>query len=316
MSFREHFLPHSHPEILGHHQRGKLLHAPALASYLLFLSALLFTFSIFRTSLPGVLGFATNINLADLVASTNSERAAHGLNALKVNDQLSQAAAAKAAYMFKYNFWAHVAPDGTTPWYFITTAGYDYRYAGENLARDFGDSAAVVAAWMNSPSHRENMLNPNYTDIGFAAVNGTLDGYETTLVVQMFGKPLTPNYLANIPVQSLQTEAPPAKEPAPKTAPAPAVKPEEPPKLTIVPLDNSPQAGTLLVESVPAVDVASAARGITITLGLFLTILFAIDGVYAWRHHLLRLSGSTLAHLVLLVLAMVGIWYTNVGVIV
>lgn len=294
MSWRHHFLPHAHPEVYGHHRRAKLLHYPALASYLLFLVAFLLASSFVRTNLPGVLGFATNINFDELLKVTNQEREQHNAGPLRVSDQLNQAAAAKAAYMFKYNFWAHVAPDGTTPWYFFTSAGYEYRFAGENLARDFNDSEAVVTAWMNSPSHRENLLNPNYTDIGFAVANGQLDGYETTLVVQLFGKPLSVNQVATLPPESVKTE-----------------------KLTVTPLsaapaNNPPPAGQIL----PAVDAASASRAITITLGLFLTLLFAIDGYYTWRRHLLRLSGSTVAHLGLLALALIGIWYTNVGVII
>lgn len=332
MNWHDHFLPHPHPDIPGHHRRAKFLHPPALASYVLFLTALLFSGSLIREHLPGVLGFATNINFNDLVTDTNNERVANNLRPLTVNTLLNNAAQAKAAYMFKYDFWAHVAPDGTTPWYFISQAGYDYRYAGENLARDFGDSAGVVQAWMNSPSHRENMLNPNYTDIGFAVVNGTLEGYETTLVVQMFGKPLSSTALVDIPAQAAVTEAPKApavtKVPAvpnlivpsspsnPASVPVPVAS--ESPKLSVTPISKPESPGTLPPSGsiLPAVDVASASKGITLALGLFLTSLFTVDGYFMWRRHLLRISGSTAAHLALLILALIGIWYTNVGVIV
>lgn len=303
VSCYEHFLPHPHPEIHGHHRRAKLLNSPALASYLLFLFTFLLTSSLVRAKLPGVLGYATNISFDALISDTNQERQTHNVGVLKVNEQLNKAAAAKAAYMFKYNFWAHVAPDGTTPWYFFTNAGYEYRYAGENLARDFNDSEAVVTAWMNSPSHRENLLNPNYTDIGFAVVNGVLDGYETTLVVQMFGRPLSTNTAAVVPPEAVKTE---------KVAPVEVVAE----KLTVEPLPSIPVKAEPAGKILPAVDVATASRAITVTLGLFLSLLFAVDGYYTWRRHLLRLSGSTVAHLGLLALALIGIWYTNVGVII
>ena len=64
--------------------------------------------------------------------------------------------------MIAKNYWAHNAPDGASPWSFFKNVGYRYLYAGENLARDFGDSASVVNAWMNSPTHRDNLLSGRY----------------------------------------------------------------------------------------------------------------------------------------------------------
>ena len=276
------------------------MHAPALASYVTFLVALLFTTSLIRVNLPGVLSFASNIDVTDLMLFTNKERALQGLSALTENQKLNAAALAKAQYMFKNNFWAHTAPDGTTPWYFFTQAGYDYRYAGENLARDFNDSASVVAAWMNSPSHRENLLGQNYSDIGFAVLNGTLDGYETTLVVQHFGRPLNTPYVAQTTPEAEKTEV--------KSAETPASKLNVEPLVTVVPAP--------IGQVLPAVNVASASRAVTVSLGLFLILLFATDAYISWRRQMLRVSGNTLAHLALLVLAMIGIWYTNGGIII
>src|SRR3989338_7182361 len=106
---------------------------------------------------------------------------------LELNPELSLAAEKKAEDMFARNYWAHNGPNGSTPWDFIKGAGYTYIYAGENLAKDFQNSNDVVQAWMKSPSHRENILRKEYQDIGFAVVNGVLNGEETTLVIQMFG---------------------------------------------------------------------------------------------------------------------------------
>jgi len=309
VSLYEQFLPHPHLYKHGHHRRAKLLHLPALASYLFFLLSLIFSISFTSIHLPGILGYATNINFDDLVKETNKRRVEQGLQPLAINSRLNAAAASKGAYMFTHNFWAHVAPDGTTPWYFFTNAGYEYRFAGENLARDFNDSNSVVEAWMDSPSHRENLLNPNYTDIGFAVVNGTLGGQETTLVVQLFGKPLSPNYLATVPSEAATAEnARSVSQPAGE-------------KLTVTPINNppaleNPAASSPAGQILPAVNIFNASKGVTLALGLFMTLLLAIDGVYAIRHRILRLSGSTLAHLGLLALAMIGIWYTNVGAIV
>jgi hypothetical protein len=105
-----------------------------------------------------------------------------------MNSQLTQAAQLKAKDMFAKDYWAHNSPNGTMPWDFIKQAGYDYQYAGENLARGFTTSNDVVTAWMNSPEHRENMLSPNYHDVGFALQEGSLTGEpDTILIVEELG---------------------------------------------------------------------------------------------------------------------------------
>ena len=63
--------------------------------------------------------------------------------------------------------------------------------AGENLAKGFHSSAGVVTAWMNSPEHRQNVLDGNYTDVGFAVQTGEFQGKKTTLVVALYGEPTT-----------------------------------------------------------------------------------------------------------------------------
>src|SRR3989344_1251314 len=136
---------------------------------------------------PLVLGFATNIQKEELIGLTNSTRQAQGASALTESPALSQAALLKAEDMFANNYWAHVSPTGTTPWYFFNLVGYKYLHAGENLARGFDTSSGVIKGWLDSPSHRENLLSTNYQNIGMAVVNGTLDGESTTLVVQLFG---------------------------------------------------------------------------------------------------------------------------------
>ena len=109
---------------------------------------------------------------------------------MKEDSVLDKAAQEKGADMMARNYWAHNAPDGTTPWHFFNEVGYSYRYAGENLARDFTQSEDIVDAWIASSSHRENLLSQRYEDIGVAVVEGNLKGINTILVVQMFGTKL------------------------------------------------------------------------------------------------------------------------------
>ncbi|MFA6814060.1 MAG: hypothetical protein GX943_01045 [Candidatus Pacebacteria bacterium] len=136
-----------------------------------------------------ILGFASNIDVNRVLVATNEERARLGLEPLQINEKLNQAALAKAQHMFSEQYWAHSSPEGVQPWNFIKNAGYVYKYAGENLARDFDSTGEMMVAWMNSPTHKENVINPNFTQIGLAVVNGTLSGFNTTLVVQMFAAP-------------------------------------------------------------------------------------------------------------------------------
>ncbi len=169
--------------------RAKVLH-PAFLS--LIVGAFLFTqslISFLSLTKPGVLGYASDITPEKVVELTNVQREKSGLKPLKTNAVLSQAAQAKAADMFAFDYWAHVSPSGRTPWSFFKNEGYSYTVAGENLAKDFASSDGVVKAWMNSPTHRENILNDRFKEIGVAVVNGNLNGVGTTLVVQFFGTP-------------------------------------------------------------------------------------------------------------------------------
>ena len=89
--------------------------------------------------------------------------------------------------MIDNNYFAHVSPQKKSPWYWIEKNEYDYTYAGENLAINFTNSEDQQKAWMDSPLHKKNILNPNYDEIGVAVKRGVVEGKETTVVVQMFG---------------------------------------------------------------------------------------------------------------------------------
>ena len=139
---------------------------------------------------PGILGYSSEITAQKVLDQTNNERIKLGLEPLTYNSVLSESAKEKAEDMFVNNYWAHNSPQGKTPWTFFNTVGYKYSTAGENLAKDFYDTDSLVKAWMNSPTHKENIINNKYKEIGIAVVNGTLGDIKTTLVVQHFGTPL------------------------------------------------------------------------------------------------------------------------------
>ena len=183
---KHYFFPHP-----GNNHRARILHPGFLSLLVAVFLTSQFALNSVAVFFPRVLGFAADIAPEKIIELTNRERAQNGLPPLVNNPVLNQAAQQKAGDMFALNYWAHNSPAGRTPWTFFKEAGYHYSFAGENLARDFNDSTGVLAGWMGSPTHRDNILNDAYQEIGVAVVNGTLEGVETTLVVQLFGTPTT-----------------------------------------------------------------------------------------------------------------------------
>lgn len=145
--------------------------------------------------------FFAEVNRIALLNLTNQERQNINLNFLREDQQLDEAAYLKAQDMLENDYFAHTSPSGISPWYWLDKVGYDYQYAGENLAIDFLDSEELYSAWINSPSHKANIVNPNYQDIGIAVVTGEFQGRETTVVVQFFG---TKRTLAATPIAENQ----------------------------------------------------------------------------------------------------------------
>ncbi len=123
-------------------------------------------------------------------------------------------------------YFAHTSPEGITPWYWFTQAGYHFVFAGENLAIDFTESQDVENAWLNSPAHRANILDSRFTEIGIAVKDGIYQGQPTTYVVQMFGKPVISDTTETVIPQKAPIVQTPAPKPAPeKVAITPPVSP-------------------------------------------------------------------------------------------
>ena len=135
--------------------------------------------------------FASEITGENLQYLINKERIYYGLSPLRVDLDLEIAAKNKSRDMSNRKYFEHYAYD-LTPWDFIKNAGYNYLYAGENLAMDFKTSEGMVSAWMNSPLHRRNILSEDFEDLGFGVVKGVQyesgQVKETTIVTNMFGR--------------------------------------------------------------------------------------------------------------------------------
>jgi hypothetical protein len=172
----------------------------------------------FFTPFPKNIFFA-DITKSDLINQLNQKRTATGLNTLTESSALDQAALLKAQDMVSNNYFAHQSPTGLTPWFWFKQVGYAYTYAGENLAIGFADSSEVFNAWLNSPEHRANLLNPHYKDVGTAIVSG-FGSNNTMVVVQLFASPkvvVVPivNATPVIPVQhQSNTSSQPVSSPA------------------------------------------------------------------------------------------------------
>jgi len=125
-----------------------------------------------------------------LASLTNEERQAQKLPTLKVSAVLNKAATMKAEDMATKRYFAHTSPDGKSPWYWLKLVGYKYQYAGENLAINFNDSEDVTEAWMNSPTHKANIVKGNYTEIGTGIARGVYEGHDTVFVAQVYANPM------------------------------------------------------------------------------------------------------------------------------
>ena len=275
-----------------HHNnhKPKILHLSSLTILILIVVAYQLVLTLFTKVRPGVLGFASHITSDEIVSLTNDQRTASGLTPLKTNPLLLQAATAKANYMFTKDYWAHNGPDGTTPWFFFKQAGYNYRYAGENLARDFNQSDSVVIAWMNSSTHRDNITSDHYDEVGVAVVNGILGGQETTLVVQMFGQSTTS--LAAISQSAVQTQ----NQVSGQIAVSEPVQPSSLSKTTLS------RVKAEYTEHLPIFSAFTLTKSLNLALALLVMLVLAIDGWLVWQRKTIRISGKSFVHLSLFTL--------------
>lgn len=138
----------------------------------------------------------SSINSESLIQLTNYERQRYNLPILTANRLLTKTAFNKAKDMLEQDYFAHTTPQGKPFYSWIRETDYDYRSAGENLAIFFNENQDIMQAWMKSQSHRQNILDNRYQEIGIAVLTGEFKQEQTTVVVQIFGEPLKP--LTNI----------------------------------------------------------------------------------------------------------------------
>lgn len=297
----------------NNNHRAKLLHNSSLIALVaIVLFASFFGLAIKKAN-PEVLGISYSISQGELVNLVNQQRAANGLSALSENAALDDAARRKAADMLAKNYWAHFAPDGSTsPWTFIKDAGYSYTYAGENLAKGFTDPTSVVNAWMNSPTHRDNLLSSKYNDVGFAIVTGNLEGEETVLIVQMFGSKNAESTANVSPAQEAEPVAVISITPTPVSAQVAAAQEI----IVITPtLTPTPSPVHEVASSKPLIDSASTAKTAATAGLVFLVFILIMDLIIVEKKKIPRLVGHNIDHIIIICLFIIFVVLSAGGVI-
>ncbi len=312
---------------VGNDYRAKALHIDVLTVYLLIALALTLLVPYVATSSSNILGYATDITVDSLLTLTNQKRQEQGMSHLTYNQQLANAAYAKAQDMFAKGYWAHYGPNGETPWGFIVGQQYQYEYAGENLAKNFMFSNGVVDAWMNSPTHRDNILSGNYTEVGFAVVDGVLNGEETTLVVQMFGKPYA-TALARQP-EVILGETPvvtPRGEPAQAiiqstltrqsdtTPSAESLSPAVSPRMVAQAQDGgsgdgSSHGGMVVCQSKqskPLINLMPALFNAKVLFLVTMILILIVDLYIATKMRIVRINSKNIVHVIFLLFILIG----------
>lgn len=179
-----------------------------------------------------------------LVDLTNKARQENNVPTLAVSETLTKAAQMKADDMATRQYFSHTSPDGTTPWYWFQKSGYEFMYAGENLAIDFTESSDIESAWLASPKHRENIIDGRFTEIGIAAKTAMWQGKETTFVVQLFGRPS--RAIATVAPETTTTPLSPQDNPTVPTVAGVA----NPPAKNLTVISESPE--TVIVKNTDA----------------------------------------------------------------
>jgi len=168
--------------IFPNHKNGykaHLIKVPALIFFAIFLVL----FNLTSKSSISAQDYTKIINAENLTLEHNKVRTQNNLFSLKLNPILSASAQNKAQKMLETNCWSHYCPPGKDPWDFFDESGYIYVYAGENLAEGFNSLEVLMNAWMNSKTHRDNILKSEFQEVGFGLVSGDYQNKNSNLIV-------------------------------------------------------------------------------------------------------------------------------------
>lgn len=164
---------------------------------------------------------ASTLSTGEIINAINQERTSRGLSTLNTNSALTQAAENRSVVLANAGYITHVTAPSGTPWPEISQVGYQYSLAGENLALGIETTSELVARWMASPTHRENILEGKFEDIGIGITLGQYEGRVVSYVVSYYGQKKTGVAKASVapanPVISSASVSAPVR--APKASP-------------------------------------------------------------------------------------------------
>lgn len=298
-------ISHSFFPGVSNNQKAKILHNTSMFVFIFILIAYQIVLQFVPISGVDILGYAANISVDEVVNITNQKRIENGLESLEYNEKLASAAYAKGNDMLEKEYWAHIAPDGAEPWKFFIDAGYSYRFAGENLAKDFSNASSAVDAWMASPSHRDNMLSSKYQEIGIAVVEGDVAGVDTTIIVQLFGTRYS-DTIPSVPIASaeiadvVQVAQEPTSMPTPTVISTPTSAP------FVASVDNVVQPPVGLAQGVQQsgkrvlISPFSTTKGLSLATVFLLFSVMIVDAIITHKRKVPRIGGRSFAHLAFL----------------
>lgn len=211
---KKYLIPHQDNNHTPHIFHEKSLAVLFTLAFLLFCTSLGSSYILKKTD------FGATVLPAVLVDLTNEHRLENNQKVLAVNSTLEKAALMKAKDMEEKGYFAHTSPEGITPWYWFSKAGYRFVYAGENLAINFAESSDVEKAWIASPTHHANLISEKFDEIGIATYDANYQGRSTTFVVQLFGR--RPQAKSEVLVPEVKT--PVSTKPVSKVVVLPEVK--------------------------------------------------------------------------------------------
>lgn len=300
---------------------------PPVLSYKAFLiyGIILLLLRLFLGALPGS---GAGVESNTLMALINQERESRNLSTLLTHQSLLTASFQKSQDMIDRDYFAHIDPDGNYVWPKIVAAGYTpYKILGENLAVDFSTSEGVVKAWIDSQSHRANLLHPDFVHQGLGALFGDYQDRYTNLTTSLFGtlavsqKPQVKAEKPSAPPPAPKPPAPPAPTPAPSPEPPPPEppptpmghpEPQEPPSQPS-PFPTPETSQEVGRKTLSALNSALSLSRIIFTLfGLFLLTVLSIDSVIIYRHELKLARSHSTYHFfgfLLIVLISTLIWW-------
>lgn len=301
---KKHFIPHEGNEHRPHFLREESMRRIVVLVVALELIAFILP-SLVNLNLSGGMAAVLPAVLGQL---TNENRQAVNLPVLAVNPLLTLAAEMKAQDMAEKSYFAHTSPEGRTPWYWLEQAGYQYQYAGENLAVNFRDSEDVTRAWLQSPTHRANIVKGNYTEMGTGVAGGVYQGRNTVFVAQVYANP-----------RPAPAPRAPASIPAPATEVATVAPQVLGSEVSPVELELKPEPETRVIAEKPApwqkafASPRRATNFIMFAVFGIIAVALALYVVFKRREHHRDLLGNGLALLAIIGALFVANHYLSYG---